>query len=293
MKISSKSILYSLAAVFFWSTSATAFKLSLRGMDYVQLVFYSSLMSAVVLFILIIAVGKFSPGSIFKNSLPKSLLLGLLNPFLYYLVLFKAYSLLQAQEAMVLNYTWPIMVSIFAGIFLKHKISAKIIIGLTAAFFGVIIIATHGDIFTMKFNNVFGFALAAGSSIIWAAFWIINLKDDRDPSIKLFSAFFFGTIFTAAYILLFDSFSPVNSNSFWGAGYIGVFEMSIGFFLWLKGLQLSPNKAKSSTLAYLAPFISLLLISIVLGEKIYLSSVFGLMLIIGGILYQQFSTRDE
>jgi uncharacterized membrane protein len=94
-------------------------------MDYAQLLFYSSLISAIVLFILIIAVRKFNLGSIFKKSLPKSLLLGLLNPFLYYLVLFKAYSLLQAQEAMVLNYTWPIMVSILAGIFLKHKLSLK------------------------------------------------------------------------------------------------------------------------------------------------------------------------
>ena len=34
---------------------------------------------------------------------------GFLNPFLYYIILFKAYSLLPAQEALSLNYTWPLV----------------------------------------------------------------------------------------------------------------------------------------------------------------------------------------
>lgn len=293
MKTSSKSISYSLTAVLLWSTSATAFKLSLQGMNNAQLLFYTSLISTIVLFALIYAKGRLMSRDISGKYLSKNLVLGLLNPFLYYLVLFKAYSILPAQEAMVLNYTWPITVSIFAGIFLKHKLSLKIIIGLVAAFFGVIVIASHGDVFAMEFNNGTGLALAAGSSVIWAAFWIINLKDEREPSIKLFSAFLFGTVFTAIYILIFDSFVPADPISFIGAVYIGIFEMSVGFFLWLKGLETSPNKAKTSTLAYLAPFMSLLFISFVLGEKIFISSIFGLLLIISGIIYQQFPSKKE
>jgi len=293
MKTSSKSILYSLTAVLLWSTSATAFKLSLQGMNNAQLLFYTSLISTVVLFALIYAKGRLMSRDIVGKYLQKNLVLGLLNPFLYYLVLFKAYSILPAQEAMVLNYTWPITVSIFAGIFLNHKLSLKIITGLVAAFFGVIVIATHGDVFAMEFKNGPGLALAAGSSVIWAAFWIINLKDEREPSIKLFSAFLFGTVFTAIYILIFDSFVPADPVSFIGAVYIGIFEMSVGFFLWLKGLETSPNKAKTSTLAYLAPFMSLLFISFVLGEKVFISSIFGLLLIISGIIYQQFPSKKE
>jgi drug/metabolite transporter (DMT)-like permease len=72
-----------------------------------------------------------------------------------------------------------------------------------------------------------------------------------------------------------------------GSVYIGLFEMGITFFVWLKALSLSDNKTKTSTIVYLFPVISLFLIAFVLGEKIIISSIVGLALILGGILYQQ------
>jgi drug/metabolite transporter (DMT)-like permease len=63
--------------------------------------------------------------------------------------------------------------------------------------------------------------------------------------------------------------------------------MGITFFLWMKGLEYSKDKAKTSTLAYLSPFISFLFISLILKEKILLTSILGLVLIITGIIYQQ------
>ena len=50
------------------------------------------------------------------------LLLGLINPFLYYIVLFEAYNLLPAQEAQAINYTWVLVLSIFSIIFLKEEL---------------------------------------------------------------------------------------------------------------------------------------------------------------------------
>ena len=45
-------------------------------------------------------------------ALVRAAALGFLNPFLYYVVLFKAYDLLPAQEAQPLNYTWAITLAI-------------------------------------------------------------------------------------------------------------------------------------------------------------------------------------
>jgi len=207
------------------------------------------------------------------------------------LILFKAYELLPAQEAQPLNYTWPIMISIFSVLFLKEKISLKIILGLVVSFTGVIVLATHGNIFTFKFNNLYGISLALGSSVIWASFWILKLKDKRSISVKLLSAFFYGTIFTLIYILFFEKFSIPQTKYLLGAVYVGFFEMGITFFLWMKGISLSNNQSKTSTLAYLSPFISLLFIAIILGEKILFSSIIGLILIISGIIVQHVKKR--
>jgi drug/metabolite transporter (DMT)-like permease len=288
-----KSFLFTISAVLLWSTAATAFKLTLVGMNHIQLLFYSSLASAIVLFIIIKIKHTKEFKSVFKLEYLKSnLLLGFINPFLYYLVLFKAYSLIPAQEAMPLNYTWPIAIGIFSSIFLKQKLSLKVILGMLISFLGVLIIATRGNIFLFEFHNILGVSLALGSSIIWASFWTLNLIDKRLESIKLFAAFFYGTIIIFIYAITFDSLKLRNYNYIFGSTYIGLFEMGITFFLWMTGLQLSSNRAKTATLAYLSPFISMVFISLVVGEKLFLSSIVGLLFIVGGILFQHILIKN-
>ena len=69
--------------------------------------------------------------------------------------------------------------------------------------------------------------------------------------------------------------------------YTGIFEMGLTFYLWLKALKLAETADKISNLVFLAPFLSLVFISIFLGEHIYYTTFIGLVLIIGGIIYQK------
>jgi len=293
MEQQKKSFLFTLSAVLLWSTAATAFKLTLNGMNHIQLLFYASVVSAAALFIILSFINPQEIKISFnREHLKNNLLLGLLNPFLYYLVLFKAYSLIPAQEAMPLNYTWPIAITIFSSIFLKQKLNFKTILGLLIAFFGAFVIATRGDLLSFKFQNLLGISLALGSSILWASFWTLNLIDKRTESAKLFSSFFSGSIIIFIFVLLFDSFKLKDYVYLFGSSYIGLFEMGITFFLWMKGLQLSNNKAKTSTLAYLAPFLSMIFIAVVLKEKLLISSLIGLILIISGILLQHLQIKN-
>lgn len=289
-----KSILYALGAILFWSTVATAFKLTLKGMSNSQMLFYSSLTSVLVLFFIAYINSPKELKQFFsKHHLKNNIALGLINPFVYYLILFEAYSVLPAQEAQPINLTWPLIISIFSALFLKQKLSARTIFGLIISFLGVVVIATRGNLFSLHFHNLYGVALALSSAFIWASFWILNLIDKREESVKLFGSFFFGTIYTGLYIFFFGSFGPVEFNYILGAVYIGLFEMGITFFLWLKALSLSDNKAKTSTMVYLFPVISLFFIALVLKEELFASSIIGLVLIVGGILIQQFGKKEE
>lgn len=283
-----KGLLFSLAAILLWSTIATASKLTLQGMEFYQLLLISSFVSTIVLFFVLLFSNKINLKNFFAaENIKFGLAAGMLNPFLYYLVLFKAYSILPGQEAFLLNYIWPIVVSVFSVFFLNHKFTIPLVAGLVLAFIGVFIIATRGNVFELHFHNIFGASLAAGSSIIWASYWIINLKNKISVELKLFTGFFFGTVLTLLYVLIFHEFTFQFNKYIWGGVYIGIFEMGITFFLWLKGLELSENKVKTSTLAYLAPFFSLMFLSMVLGEKLLTSSLIGLVCILGGIFYQQ------
>ena len=218
----------------------------------------------------------------------RSALLGLLNPFLYYIILFKAYSLLPAQEAQPLNYTWSITLALLSIPLLGQKIKLTSILALIISYFGVLVISTHGNIGALKFTNPYGVILALGSSVIWALFWIYNIRDQRDVVTKLFLNFSFGFIFIFL-AMLFSSrlkiIPPIAGIA--GAVYVGLFEMGITFVLWLKALKLSRTTAQVSNLIYLSPFVSLVLIHFVVGERILLSTLIGLIFIITGIMLQQ------
>ena len=76
-----------------------------------------------------------------------------------------------------------------------------------------------------------------------------------------------------------------------GAAYVGLFEMGITFVLWLKALSLSETTAKISNLVFLSPFISLLFISLIIKEKILLSTITGLVFIISGIVMEKWKKK--
>ncbi len=288
MNGSKKSLFYALAAVVLWSTVATAFKLALRGLSPLQLLFWASVASAAALSVIAYKTDKsqffeqFTRKYFFRN-----MLFGALNPFLYYFVLFKAYDLLPAQEAQPLNYTWPIAVSVFSALFLGEKFKRQIFAGMLISFAGIVVIATRGDFAQLKFENPLGVSLALASAFVWAIFWTLKLKDKRNDAAKLFASFFYGSVISGVYLVLVGDFILPETEFLLAAIYVGLFEMGITFFLWLKALGLSENKSKTSTLAYFSPFLSLFFIATVLGEDIRASSVAGLLLIIGGILIQR------
>jgi len=69
-----------------------------------------------------------------------------------------------------------------------------------------------------------------------------------------------------------------------GALYIGTFEMSIGFVLWLSALKLSENTAKVGSLVFFTPCISLIFIHYFVGERIETATGIGLIFIVTGVL---------
>jgi drug/metabolite transporter (DMT)-like permease len=288
MEKQTRAYLCSFAAVLFWATSASAFKISLGYIDVFSLLFYASITSTVTFFVYILISNRLSllKGLSRKDYL-YSALLGFLNPFLYYTVLFKAYSILPAQEAQPLNFIWPITLVLLSIPLLRQRIRPKDILATFICFAGVFVISTRGDIFGFRFTNITGVCLATGSSVIWALFWIYNVRDKRDEVVRLFLNFVFGSILT---FLLMVSMGGVRLHSppgLLGGVYIGLFEMGITFLLWLKALKLSITTAHVTNLIYLVPFLSLVLIRFTVGETILPSTIVGLILIVGGIILQR------
>ncbi len=285
-----KAYIFALMAVLCWSTVATAFKIALQNCSFLQLLFFSSLISAIVLFIILIIQKKTSQLiKMERRTMIYSLTLGVLNPFLYYTILFKAYSILPAQEAMTLNYTWPIMLVLLSIPLLKQKLTIKSLIAVFVSFAGIIIISTKGNIVSINLSNFFGDILAVGSSIIWALFWIYNVRDKKDEVIKLFLNFLSGAILSGVLMLLFADFNTLKIEALPAIIYVGILEMSVTFVFWLLALKYTASTDKVSQLIFLSPFLSLIFIHLIVKESIAIYTLAGLFFIIGGIVIQQSS----
>ncbi len=290
MNRQTKAYIFALSAVFFWSTVATAFKLALRFYTPLQLIFLSALVSLIVFGVFLVVSSKF--GFLFRQS-PKDLFMsafmGLLSPTAYYLVLFKAYSLLPAQIAQPLNYTWTIVLVLLSVPMLKQKLTLRQLIGVIIGFFGAYVISSQGHLFSFHIDSPTGVALAVLSSVFWALFWIFNVRDHRDETVKLFTNFFFGIIYLTVIMFLSGEWNFPRDWHLLGPVYIGLFEMGLTFFLWMKAMQLTVSSAKISNLVFLSPFLSLVFIHFILGEKLYFTTFLGLILIVGGILLEKTS----
>lgn len=287
-----KSLFYGLISVLLWSTVATAFKIALQKTTYSHLLLFSTFFSS-LLFGVLIAFSKESRHKISMltfSSIMKSAILGFLNPFIYYLVLFKAYSLLKAQEALCLNYTWAIILPFLSMLLQKKRLPGFSFVALFVSFFGVLIIISKGSIYVLQPSNTTGAILAFGSAFVWGLFWVLNISSSSDDKVRLLLNFAFGTIFTFLYIIIFETLKLPKFEELIPVVYIAICEMGITFLLWNKALKLTDNPAKISNLIYLSPLISMIFINTILGEAIHFSTIPGLMLIILGIMLQNWTT---
>jgi len=281
-------IYYALAAVFLWSTVATAFKLALQQISPLQLVFYASVFSW--LFLLGCLTKNKQLTEIvptFKRNKALYFKLGSLNPFLYYLILFKAYDLLPAQQAQALNYTWAIALSLLAVPMLGQKLRKSDIAALSFAYLGVLIISTKGQLTELNFQSPLGVGLALLSTLLWALYWIYSTKNKDKPILSLFICFSIGLPLIAAVVTWQNAWIIPNLKGALAALYVGLFEMGITFVLWLIAMKKAENTAKVSNLIFISPFISLILINQFLGEEIHPATLVGLLFIVAGLMVQK------
>jgi len=290
----SKAYSLALISIVFWSTMGTAFKLTLAHLKPAMLLLIATFTAFIFLGVAITIKGKFQDlQKITLKQFLNSALMGLFNPFLYYLVLFEAYNRIPAQEGVALNYIWPVVLVIFSIIFLKQRINLLSVLAIVISFAGTVVIALHGNFSDFRFSDTSGVLLAIGSAFFWASFWIINMKDPREAIVKMFVNFAFGAIYILCWNIYTHEITIPSLPGLLGAAYIGIFEMGLTFVLWLTALKLSTHTARISNLVFISPFISLMLVSLFVGEKILPSTIIGLAIIVSGIIIQQYSQWRE
>ncbi|MGH1486577.1 MAG: DMT family transporter [Cellvibrionaceae bacterium] len=284
---------YGLTAVLLWSTVASVFKIGLQLTSIIALLTGACFFSVLALSLILVCKKQWGKAiaSLWQYRI-FSIKLGLLNPVVYYLVLFEAYDRLPAQVAQPINYTWGIVLGLIAIPVLGKKITRYDIFGMILAYAGVFIISIAGKNMTGELDY-FGVLLALLSTGIWAGYWLVNMGDDRPPVIALFHNF----LFALPVLVIIASLTGATFNYSYSAiasmAYIGLFEMGFTFILWTLALQKTQYTARISSLIFLSPVISLFIIHKVLGEPLQISTFVGLSVIIAGLAVQQLKAVNK
>jgi len=286
-----QALVLGLLTVLCWSTMATVFKLSLQHLTPIQLIVVACCVSFIFLMAVLLWQGRFRQLFLLDQSeYLWSILFASMNPALYYWLLFSAYDILPAQEAQAINFSWAIVLTLLAVPLLGQRLLWSDIVAALVCYLGVLVIATQGNLLTLKFENSYGAFLAILSTLVWSLYWIFNRRDTREPILGLTLNFAFAipivTVFawhSGDLSVLFEA----PSYAWLGAIYVGVFEMGLAFILWLSAMKRATNTSQLANLIFIAPFLSLIFIAFFLSEEIRLSTLAGLILIIAGLLVQQ------
>jgi len=287
-----------LGAVGLWSTMATAFKWALEFSSPIQLIAIAVTVSWLFFAARLVYQGKISQlKTISGGTLRRCFALGCINPVLFYGVLFTAYDLLPAQDAMAINYTWGLTLPFIAACFSRVLPSIREASLALLSYVGILIIVTDGNLTSFEFDNVTGVALAVGSTVLWGLSWVLNKliveRANVDAELALLLNFTTAVPILWVTLSITGSLPSLNSGTVLGGIYIGLFEMGVAFVLWMKAMQLTDTPIRVSSLIFLAPPLSLVFIATVLGESVATSTLVGLVLILVGLGGQQVAINNK
>ena len=276
-------VIPALLSVLMWSTVASGFKLGLELFAVEQLLFLGTVVSWLIFFCYAAATGQlFLPTEDRKIAC----LLGLINPTAYYLILFEAYDRLPAHIAQPINYTWAITLALLAVPVLGQTLSKRTFIGILISYLGVVLLVIstpqeggHIDAFVI--------ALALVSTVLWAGYWLLNTRSNAQPASVMFWSFTVALPLVAAICWYGPGFPTIDSTTLGFAVWIGAIEMGFTFLLWQRALRHAYSSAKIAQLIFISPFLSLLLIYLLLDEAISLWALPALIIIVSGLIVSE------
>lgn len=281
-----RSFIYAIGAVIMWGTMATMSKLLQGSMDSLTVLFYTCFFASLMLAVYNGAKGKLK--LLFK--LPKSTVIrmaviGSLGVFFYNLLFYMGSARMPAQQAMVVNDLWPALIIVFSCFLLKEKMTMAKAAAVVLSFIGIIVVVTNGNFRSFRFESMAGIVFCLMDAVCYALYSVLGKRETYDKGLAVFVAYASGTVFALAGSVLFGHFSLPEGKQLTGLIYNGIVCNALPYLLWAFALD-NGNTAVIANLAYLAPFVSLLVTHFVLGEEITIWSVLGLVLIVSGILLQ-------
>ena len=280
-----KSYFYAAITVAIWSTMAPVVKSVLNEVPNLEAISVSSFFSSLVLLAANVLSGNLKRlRSHTAKDIGEMAVLGLLV-FLYCVLYYYGLSQLTSQEACILSYLWPLMLVLFSVFLLHEKLTVMKVVAMLCSFAGIVIL-TYGPEELSEGNRMLGILSCVASAACYGLYSVLNKKQGHDQNSAMLVIWLTVTVCSIPIGPLTETWIPIKGMQWFGLFWMGVMTNAIAYMTWALALRETDNTAVVANMAYLVPFLSLIISAILLGEEIHARAVIALLFIVGGILAQ-------
>ncbi|MBE6765056.1 MAG: DMT family transporter [Ruminococcaceae bacterium] len=277
---------YAVATVFIWSTMAAVSKMLLNDIPNLQTLSISGVFAFLFLFAINAKSGKLGKMKEYRlKDYAVMAGLGFIGLFVYTALYYYGLTQLTSQEACILNYLWPVMLVIFSCIILKERLTVLKCVAMLCSFLGIVILSA-GSSASAGGNAVLGIVSCIVAAACYGLFSVLNKKADYDQNIAMMIIWLVVAVCSAVPGFFAQDWVMLSGTQWLGMIWLGVVVDAVAYLMWALALRGAENTAQIANIAYLTPFLSLVVSAVLLKEQIQLRALAALVFIIGGILLQ-------
>ena len=278
-------------AAFIWGSGHPVIKLILRELHPIQISMASAALSFLVL-ALAVPFTKPRNRNFRWEKMPWMVTAGAVIFFIYPILSFSALQRIPASVNGILVATSTIFVALIAASALGEALSATNYLGIVAAFIGVaLIIQGSTGVFSASIQGVkiSGFILSLSGALASAIYTIIGRKlKEEDPLNVMLVAAGSGAVLQAVTTGIFTGFHAFLMASlqawllllYWGL------LSGLAYLIYYFSLK-RMEAARASSFIYLSPIFAAITSTIILGEKLTILFLAGMILVLIGIRLTQ------
>lgn len=275
--------------IVFWALAFPFIKIGLRELSPVNLTIMRLFsVCAIFLLIRVVAPKRFSP--LQKRDFLSLFLLGFFGVVVYHLGLNYGETLMSASAASLIIATIPLFMVVFSVLFLKEKITKRIMMGILISALGVVIIAlvgTNSD--PLSVSYLFAAIAVLLAAVVGAVYTVAGkklLERYNGFSLTIY-AFLFGSIGLLPLLAVSPSLATevvAMSWESWAAVlFLAVFPTVIGYIFWYVALE-KISAARIGVYLYFIPVLSTIASYFMFDEAITWLFIVGTAFVLGGLV---------
>jgi drug/metabolite transporter (DMT)-like permease len=208
--------------------------------------------------------------------------LGLYGLFGYHASYFAALALAPPVEANLLNYFWPLLIVLFAGLLPGERLRWFHLAGAALGLIGcVLVVGAGAGAGGFEASQLLGYGFALAAAAIWSSYSVLSRRFGEVPTDAV-AAFCAGTSVLAAIChLLFEPPFAGDTTQWLALLAMGLGPVGLAFYLWDIGMKKGDIKALGAA-SYLTPILSTGLLVLAGRGQASLALLLACALVVGG-----------